>query len=123
MVDGFLLPIGAEIREGLQFFADFKVSAFHWLTRVGDKKPTRNGFAYPQSASTPLLLSMDGEEESVRGVWEAADGEAFSDSGVDTESIDSGIDTDWDSDMVSISSSTYEHQFLQNRRFGPPFPA
>jgi hypothetical protein len=67
---------------------------------------------------------MDGEEEdSVRGAWEPADDEEFNDSGVDTMSIDSGIDTDWDSDMVSISSSTYEHQFLQNRRFGLAIPS
>lgn len=67
---------------------------------------------------------MDGEEEdSVRGAWELADDEEFNDSGLDTMSIDSGIDTDWDSDMVSISSSTYEHQFLQNRRFGLAIPS
>jgi len=36
---------------------------------------------------------------------------------VDQSPDDSGIDTDWDSDMVSISSSTYAHQFLQNRRY------
>ena len=35
---------------------------------------------------------------------------------------DSGVDTEYDSDMVSVTSSTYDHRFLRTRRFIPPIP-
>ena len=39
---------------------------------------------------------------------------------MDQFSSDSGVDTGYDSDMASITSSTYDHRFVRTRRYIPP---